>query len=138
MHEAWLRLSDYRAGHALPDAEFQRLASHVMRRILTDHARRRTAARRDARRNVPLTDRPAGGAALVVEVDDALRDLAEQDPELAQLVELRFFGGHTLEEVAAVTGVSLRTVHRRWQVARAWLLRALAEPGPAGREVRDA
>ena len=72
------------------------------------------------------------GAALVLEVDEALRALAEVDAELAALVELRFFGRHSLPEIAALTGQSLRTVNRRWQLARAWLLEAL-QSAPARR-----
>ena len=142
VHEAWLRLARHRDEHALDETGFQVLASHVMRRVLTDHARARLAAKRDGGARLPLdgdaTDAAAaaaaprhGGPALVVEVDDALDDLAALDPELAALVELRFFGKHTLPEIAALTGLSLRTVNRRWQLARAWLHEAL---GGAGRE----
>lgn len=144
VHEAWLRLARHRDEHALDETGFQVLASHVMRRVLTDHARARLAAKRDGGGRVPLEDDAAAatdapgrvGAALVVEVDDALEDLAALDPELAALVELRFFGKHTLPEIAALTGLSLRTVNRRWQLARAWLHRALGEGGRAPRAVR--
>ncbi len=134
VHEAWLRLARRREEHALDETGFQMLASHVMRRVLTDHARARNAAKRDGgdRRLFEADDIPApDGAALVIEVDDALVDLAELDPELAALVELRFFGKHTLPEIAALTGLSLRTVSRRWQLARAWLIEALGERGCA-------
>jgi RNA polymerase sigma-70 factor (ECF subfamily) len=134
VHEAWLRLARHRDEHALDETGFQVLASHVMRRVLTDHARARLAAKRDGGERLPLDDDAAPaprreGPALVVEVDDALDDLAALDPELAALVELRFFGKHTLPEIAALTGLSLRTVNRRWQLARAWLHEALAGPG---------
>ena len=107
VHEAWLRLARHRDehaldGHALDDTGFQALASHVMRRVLTDHARARQAAKRDGGERVPLDDEAApgrDGAALVIEVDDTLEDLAALDPELAALVELRFFGKHTLPEI---------------------------------------
>jgi RNA polymerase sigma factor (TIGR02999 family) len=128
VHEAWLRLAGYRQGEALDETGFQMLASQVMRRVLTDHARARLAAKRDGGERRELEDAPApaaDGAALVVDVDDALSDLAALDPELAALVELRFFGKHTLPEIAALTGLSLRTVNRRWQLARAWLLEHL-------------
>ena len=129
VHEAWLRLADYRTDHALDETEWQMLAAKVMRRVLTDHARARGAAKRDGGRRQPLCERAAeDGAATVLEVDEALEALAAFDPELAGLVELRFFGGHSLTEIAALTGCSLRTANRRWQLARAWLLDALGEP----------
>lgn len=134
VHEAWLRLARHRDEQALDETGFQMLASHVMRRVLTDHARARQAAKRDGGERQPLepdATPAADGSALVIEVDEALSDLAALDPELAALVELRFFGKHTLPEIAALTGQSLRTVNRRWQLARAWLLDALGERGRA-------
>jgi RNA polymerase sigma factor (TIGR02999 family) len=127
VHEAWLRLADYRRAHELDETGFQMLASQVMRHVLTDHARGRAAARRDGgeRRPLDLSLPAAAGPALVLEVDEALRALADVDAELAALVELRFFGRHSLPEIATLTGQSLRTVNRRWQLARAWLLDAL-------------
>ena len=126
VHEAWLRLADYRSAHVLDETGFQMLASQVMRHVLIDHARGRAAARRDGGERQPLDlTLPAAGPALVLEVDEALRALAEVDAELAALVELRFFGRHSLPEIAGLTGQSLRTVNRRWQLARAWLLDAL-------------
>jgi len=134
VHEAWLRLADYRSAHALDETGFQMLASRVMRHVLIDHARGRAAARRDGgeRRPLDLT-LPAAGPALVLEVDEALRALAEVDAELAALVELRFFGRHSLPEIAELTGQSLSTVNRRWRLARAWLLDALDGVPAAGR-----
>lgn len=131
VHEAWLRLARYRTGHELSAGEFQILASHVMRRVLTDYARSRRTDKRDAERRVQMDEDEAlarDGAEAVLEVDEALRDLAEQDPELARVVELRFFGGHTLKEIAGIAGISPRTVNRRWQLARAWLLDAMSAP----------
>jgi DNA-directed RNA polymerase specialized sigma24 family protein len=109
-----------------------------MRRVLTDHARARQAAKRDGGERLALDDEAVAapgrdGAALVIEVDDALDDLAALDPELAALVELRFFGEHALPEIAALTGLSLRTVNRRWQLARAGLLEAMAGDGRSPR-----
>jgi RNA polymerase sigma factor (TIGR02999 family) len=129
VHEAWLRLSSWRTGRELDDHGFQVLASQVMRHVLTDHARGRATAKRDGgeRRALEEAAAVADGAALVLEVDEALRSLAEVDVELAALVELRFFGGLSLPEIAGLTGQSLRTVNRRWQLARAWLLEALGE-----------
>ncbi len=127
VHEAWLRLSAWRTGHELDETGFQVLASQVMRHVLTDHARGRATAKRDGGERQPLDEAApaADGPALVLEVDEALRALAEVDVELAALVELRFFGRLSLPEIARLTGQSLRTVNRRWQLARAWLLEAL-------------
>jgi len=134
VHEAWLRLARHRGEHALDETGFQVLASHVMRRVLTDHARARAAQKRDGGQRRPLLPdgEPADGSELVIEVDEALADLAALDPELAALVELRFFGKHTLPEIATLTGASLRTVNRRWQLARAWLHDALDNRGGRG------
>jgi RNA polymerase sigma factor (TIGR02999 family) len=154
VHEAWMRLARYRTDHDLDEREWLMLASQVMRRVLTDHARARGAGKRDGGRRVVLDEEfgeetaegrgasagPAAGpaddgAALVLEVDDALGDLSALDPDLAALVELRFFGGHSMPEIATLTGCSLRTVNRRWSLARAWLASALEQEGrsPHGR-----
>ncbi len=127
VHEAWLRMTAWRSGHELDETGFQMLASQVMRHVLTDHARGRAAAKRDGgeRRPLDLTAPAPGGPALVLEVDEALHALAAVDAELAALVELRFFGRHSLPEIAELTGQSLRTVNRRWKLARAWLVDAL-------------
>lgn len=125
-----MRLATWRTDHSIPEAEYHALASHVMRRVLTDHARRRATAKRDARRadaGVDVETLEQRGDATVLEVDRLLRDLAEMDTELAEVVEMRFFGGHTLAEIAELRDISLRTANRRWQLARAWLLAALAE-----------
>ena len=142
MHEAWLRLAEYTTEHELSGTERRLLACTVMRRVLTDHARARRRDKRGGERRAPLPAEASGGgalrsvgeegAALVLEVDEALSGLATQDPELARVVELRFFGGCTLEEIAELCGVSLRTANRRWQLARAWLLEALADEETAG------
>ena len=139
VHEAWLRLANWRSQQSLSETDYHGLASHVMRRVLTDHARRRTAAKRDARREQDVADMELverTGPTVVLEVDAALRELADVDAELAELVELRFFGGHTLAEIAELRGQSLSTVNRRWKLARAWLLDALgddSETMPAAR-----
>jgi DNA-directed RNA polymerase specialized sigma subunit, sigma24 homolog len=104
-----------------------------MRRILVDHARRRNVKRGHGLRRVSLEEatmvggqRPADLAAL----DDALTLLAERDPRKAQVVEMRFFGGLSVEESAEVLGVSPVTVMRDWRTAKAWLYRELT-PRPA-------
>ncbi len=109
-----------------------------MRRVLTDHARRRATAKRDAARRstdvdvAALAGEASDGADVVLEVDAALGSLAALDAELAQVVELRFFGGHTMPEVAALLDVSLRTANRRWSLARAWLVDALGDATDSG------
>jgi RNA polymerase sigma-70 factor (ECF subfamily) len=106
------------------------VSAQMMRRVLVDIARRRNAERRGGASavRVPLDDiaipareRDADLAA----VDDALRRLAEYDPRRARVVELKFFGGLSMEEIAQTLDVSLRTVHNDWTFARAWLYRAL-------------
>ena len=103
----------------------------MMRRVLVDIARRRRAERRGGPHavRVPLevVDAPAAEPlADVLAVDDALQRLAAFDPRRGQVVELRFFGGLSVEETAETLGVSVRTVHADWAFARAWLYRALA------------
>jgi RNA polymerase sigma-70 factor (ECF subfamily) len=107
------------------------VSAQMMRRVLVDIARRRRAERRggpDAVR-VPLEAvelAAPGAAADVLAVDRALQALAEEDPRKAQVVELRFFGDLTVEQIAEALGVSVRTVHTDWAFARAWLYRAMA------------
>jgi RNA polymerase sigma-70 factor (ECF subfamily) len=125
VNEAYLKLVDQRLAGLDDKLQFLGVAAILMRRILLKHARSRHAAKRgNAAQAVPLDD-----AMLICEqradeliaIDDALSGLAELDPEQARLVELRFFGGMSFEEVAAVLGLSLATVKRRWVSARAWL-----------------
>jgi RNA polymerase sigma factor (TIGR02999 family) len=134
VHEAYLRLVDQRAvmenrGH------FLAVAATQMRRILVDYSRKHSAARRGAAgEKVLLEDTMA-----VVEqqpldmlaLDDALQKLAELDPDQSRLVELRFFGGLSVEETAEVLGISTATVKRSWSSARAFLHRQMA--GAPGR-----
>jgi RNA polymerase sigma factor (TIGR02999 family) len=124
-HEAYLRLVDLREIDWRDRAHFFAVAAGIMRRLLIDHARKRRAARRggDPRR-VPLEDelvvahdRPEE----LIELDEAMARLRALDPRQEQVVEMRFFGGLSVEETAVVLGVSPRTVKRDWQVARAWL-----------------
>jgi RNA polymerase sigma-70 factor, ECF subfamily len=105
-----------------------------MRRVLVDIARKRGAARRGGPEavRVPLDDvdvpAPEPDADLVA-LDGALERLALEDPRKARVVELRFFGGLSMEEVAEALGVSLRTIHNDWAFARAWLYRELTSDG---------
>jgi RNA polymerase sigma-70 factor, ECF subfamily len=128
VNEAYLRLADQRA-HWQNRAHFLGTAALLMRRILREHARGRTALRRggDAARLV-LEDTHAITAGTSVEfsaLDEALLKLAAVDPEAAKVVELRFFGGLSIEEAAAEMKLSPATVKRHWTVARAFLNREL-------------
>ena len=111
------------------------LAASAMRRILVEHARRRDAAKRGGGRRQAPGDEPEapGPDGYLLELDVALERLARRDPELARLVELRFFGGLSVAETAALTGVSARTVKRGWRVARGWLHREITGEGAGGR-----
>ncbi|MEM9532628.1 MAG: ECF-type sigma factor [Pseudomonadota bacterium] len=115
-------------------AHFIAMGARIMREILIDHARRRGAGKRDFGQRVTLTGGALadGGAPLeLLDLDEALSALAEFDPQKAKLVELRFFGGLSSEEAAAVLDVSATTAKRQWQAARAWLYRRLSR-GPLG------
>jgi RNA polymerase sigma-70 factor, ECF subfamily len=132
VHESYLRLVDQRRVEWRNRAHFFAIASTVMRRILVDHARARLTAKRGGG-VVPITLAGAerGGAPETDEVDllalhEALERLAVLDPEQARLVELRYFGGLTIEETSEALGVSPATVKREWALARAWLRRELA------------
>jgi RNA polymerase sigma-70 factor, ECF subfamily len=123
VHEAYLRLSEQNPGWK-NRAQFFAVASQMMRRILVDHARARSAAKRPGKTmQVTLGDSADSGPsqADILLIDKALNELATMEPRQAQMVELRFFGGLTQEEVASILGVSLATVNRQWRLAKAWL-----------------
>ena len=131
-HEAWLRLSRSRNAPSLERGAFLGLAAQAMRRILTEHARRRGASKRGAGgRRTTLDGQPASPAPgdVALDLDAALNELAGLDPELARLVELRFYACCSTEEVAELLGTSQRSVKRRWRFARAWLQQRLQEDG---------
>ena len=128
VHEAYLKLIDQRRVQWQSRAHFFAIAAQLMRRILVDHARGRAAAKRGPGATVSLVDVDAETPPPNVDVlalDAALDKLAEIDPRQSQLVELRFFGGMTVEETATVLGVAPITVKRDWALARAWLFRQL-------------
>ncbi len=130
VHEAFLRLIDQTGVSFQDRAHFFAVASRAMRQILVDHARRRGAEKRGgAATRLALEDGTAAveprGVDLVA-LDGALERLEALDPEQARLVELRFFGGLTIEETAVVLGRSPATVKRSWGSARAWLYGELA------------
>lgn len=128
VHETYLKL----VGHPGPwrnRSQFFGVASNLMRRILVDHARRRRAAKRDAI-HVVLDEavQPAAEHEVdLVRLDEALSALSALDARQGRVVELRYFGGLTLEEAAEVLGVSTATVKRDWTVARAWLFDRLRQ-----------
>lgn len=128
-HEAWFRLAGQTRTRWESRTHFLGVASIMMRRILVNHALARRAAKRDMLL-LPLTLAEAqqvadDPGADVVAVHDALQALAEADARAAQVVELKFFGGLEIEEIAQALGVGTATVKRDWTFARAWLYRAL-------------
>jgi RNA polymerase sigma factor (TIGR02999 family) len=129
VNEAYLRLVDLRGVTWHDRAHFFAMSARLMRRILVDHARsRRYQKRGGGAKVVPFDEGLAvarePGTDLVA-LDDALKALAEQDARKSQVVELRFFGGLSVEETAAALRVSPATVLRDWRFARSWLLREL-------------
>jgi RNA polymerase sigma factor (TIGR02999 family) len=135
VHEAYLRLVDTRRVRWESRAHFLGVAAQAMRRVLVDAARARKARKRGgAAAMVPLDEAPLAAperAASIVALDDALTALADVDPRKSQVVELRYFGGLSVAETAAVLRVSPETVQRDWRVAKAWLLRELSGKGMA-------
>ena len=126
VNDAVMRVSDGGAMSVADRAHLLALMSKIMRNILVDHARSRGADKR-RHQKVELNSDVDGGQRLdLIELETALIRLRALDASLAELVEMRYFGGMTVEEVAVVTALSEPTVKRRWQVARAWLLDALA------------
>jgi RNA polymerase sigma-70 factor (ECF subfamily) len=131
VHEAYLRLMRDKHVSWENRAHFCAIAANAMRQILVERARARGAAKRGgawARLTLDEGTTAAPVAAVDVEaLDQALERLAERDPDQARLVELRYFGGLTIEETAEVLGVSPATVKRSWMVARAWLKKELGD-----------
>jgi len=129
VHEAYLRLADQRQTQWKNKEQFLGVAAQLMRRILVDYSRSHGAAKRGGGVDHVFLEETSvlspEKAADVVALDEALSRLAEFDARQAQLVELRFFGGLSNEEAASVLGVSVRTVKRDWNLAKAWLLREL-------------
>jgi RNA polymerase sigma factor (TIGR02999 family) len=131
VHEAYLKLINQTAAHWNDRAHFFAVAARAMRQILVNHALARKAEKRGG--GAPrmfLSDELAPTAARdfdPISLDESLRKLAEFDPRKAQVVELRFFSGLAVEEVAHVLGVSKTTVEGDWRLARAWLSKELSE-----------
>jgi RNA polymerase sigma-70 factor, ECF subfamily len=133
-HEAYLKLVKARGIHCQNRAHFFALCSKMIRQILVDHARKRRYAKRGGGQvEVSLDEALLGTKARGVEVealDEALTSLSKIDPRKGRVVELRFFGGLSVEETAEVLEISEETVTRDWRVAKTWLFRELA--GKAG------
>jgi len=129
VHEAYLRLAGQKEVRWKNREQFMGVAAQLMRRILVDYSRGHDAKKRGSDFEKVFLEEAEivskGRAADVIQLDEALTRLAEFDPQQAQLVELRFFGGLSMEEAAGVLGVSRTTVKRNWNVVKAWLAREL-------------
>ena len=129
LHEAYLRLASTRRGQFNNRVHFYGAAAQAMRRILVDHARRRRAKKRGQEPIRIDLDHVNVGVDLrldLVALDDALKQLTEIAPRPARVVELRYFGGMTIDEVADLLDIAPATVKRHWAFARAWLHRELS------------
>lgn len=134
VHEAYLRLIDQTRVNWQNRSHFFGVAAQMMRRILVDHARtKRRDKRGGAERTLSLEEAITvshGRAADLVELDEALVNLSTFDPRKSRVIELRFFGGLSVEETAEVLEVSPQTVMRDWKLAKAWLYDELSRPKP--------
>lgn len=129
VNEAYLRLVDYKRMRWENRAHFFAVSAQLMRRILVDHARRHNLKRGAGVQHVSLEETAVIGAGRdedLVALDEAMQALARLDPRKARVVELRFFGGLSVEETAEVLKVSAVTVMRDWSTARAWLYREMS------------
>lgn len=127
-HEAYIKLVHARGIRCNNRAHFFALCAQMIRRILVDHVRRHGSAKRGEGLHVPLDEALLGSKVRGVEVealDEALTALSKIDPRKGRVVELRFFGGLSVEETAEVLEISEETVTRDWRVAKTWLLREL-------------
>jgi RNA polymerase sigma factor (TIGR02999 family) len=136
VNEAYLRLVDYKRMHWENRAHFFAVSAQLMRRTLVDHARRRNHKRGAGVEHVELEETAViapDRAENMVALDEALQALAHIDPRKARVVELRFFGGLSVDETAEVIKVSAVTVMRDWSTARAWLHREMSRENSDGR-----
>ena len=142
VHEAYLKLVAQRNANWQSRAHFFAVASQIMRRILVDYARRRLRAKRGGKQvKLPLDEAlvfSQGRCAELLALDESLERLGKLDARQSRIVELRFFGGLTVEEASEVLGVSTKTVKRDWSMAKAWLYGELKEhyghdPGQMGK-----
>ncbi len=135
VHEAYLKLADREDPPWRDRTHFLATAATAMRHILVDHARARGSGKRGGgRRRITLDERLRASPETDIDIvclDEAMRALAEIDARKAQVIELRFFAGLSIEESAAALGVSTATVNTDWRVARAWIARALSADSPS-------
>jgi RNA polymerase sigma factor (TIGR02999 family) len=133
VHEAYLRLVDWENVSWENRAQFFAVAAQVMRRVLVDHARGRNAAKREGSQHKLALDDAVSFANEnefdVLALEDALMSLEKLDPRQAKIVELRFFGGLSIDEAAHVLKISTTTVKREWTIAKAWFQRELSKNG---------
>lgn len=136
VNEAYVKLVDQRAARWEDRAHFFAVAAQAMRRILVDHARTRGRVKRGSGQKKVSLDSHAELApepqADLVALDDALNRLAAVSPDSIRVVEMRYFGGMTIDETAAALGVSASSVEREWRYARAWLYRELGDDHSEG------
>jgi len=136
VHEAYLKLVDQRRAHFEDRDHFFAVTSQLIRRILVDYARHWNASKRGAGKTMLAFDEsialPGAKDLDLVALDDALEDLSLLDPQQGKIVELRFFGGLTLESTARVLGISKATVVRDWNLARTWLYHELSRGAARG------
>ena len=128
VHEAYLKLVDQKSVNWQNRSHFFGIAAQAMRRILIDNARRRTAAKRAPGEEIPLDETRLGSRRKdqrLIALDEALSELEKIDPQQSRIIELRYFGGMTIEETAEAVHLSPATVKREWSMARAWLYRTL-------------
>ncbi len=134
VHEAYLRLEGLEDLSWKDRAHFFAMSARLMRRVLIDHARYLACGKRGGgepketlREDIPT---PGHESPRLLELDEALRELARHEPQRAEIVELRYFGGLNRDEIAEVLGISSATVTRRWRSARAWLGQYLSREIP--------
>lgn len=133
VNEAYVRLINWKTARFESRAHFFGVSAQLMRRILVDFARSRPRIKDDSIRQVSLDEALSVSGetdADIVALDEALDELAERDPRKARIVELRFFGGLTVEETAQFLDISPATALREWNKAKAWLYRELSAPQP--------
>jgi RNA polymerase sigma factor (TIGR02999 family) len=129
VHEAYLRLIDQREVKCENRSDFFKLAAMLMRRILVNHANAKKTTKRGG--NIPKISFneavriPSGDHLEILALDDAIKSLAEKDARKSQIIELRFFGGLSMEETAEALGISVTTANREWRLARTWLYREI-------------
>jgi RNA polymerase sigma factor (TIGR02999 family) len=139
VHEAYLKLIDQRTTDWRDRAHFFAIASRIIRRILVDHARQKNSAKRGSalqRISLDHADLPLPNSSMdLIALDEALDELSTLDDRQSKIVEMRFFGGLTLEEIAEALEMGRRSVDRDWSAAKAWLFFRLSdtatEPGHA-------